>query len=176
MKNPVLKSCTAFLIGAVLLSSAGCGRNIQLIRKRKSHKVPQPILVLQPNDQATYAAAVRYQEHYAYWKSWHSELLGSYGQMRKRDLRNLNGVISELSSMEDVLTGPPADHLRGILQEISAMEAKCRQKPETWTPPTAMRGRLEQLMREIDRSFYYKKVKAWIPQGKAPEPLPNGKS
>jgi len=134
-------------------------------------------MVLEPNDQAMYAASIRYQEHYAYWKSWHSELLGSYGQMRRRDLRNLSGVISELRSMEDILTGPPADHLRGILQEISAMEEKWRREPDTWTPPSAFHSRLEQLMREIDRSFYYKKVKGWIPESKAPaELLPNGKS
>ena len=177
-KNLVLKkSFATFLIFFLLLASAGCGRKIQLIRKNKKVRTPQPILVLQPNDQAMYPAAVRYQEHFAYWKSWHSELLGSYGQMRRRDLRNLSGVISELRSMQDILTGPPAEHLRSVLQEISAVEEKWRQESETWTPSTMMRSRLEQLMREIDRSFYYKKVKAWIPEGKAPiEPLPNGKS
>ena len=158
------------------IASAGCGRKIQLIRKNKKKGPAQPILVLQPNDQATHPADVRYQEHFAYWKSWHGDLLAYYGQMLKRDMRNLSGVISELRSMQDILTGPPADHLRSILQELSAMEEKWRQEPDTWIPPTAMHSRLEQLMREIDRSFYYKKVKAWIPQGKAPEPLPSGKS
>lgn len=163
----------AFLF--TVLSLAGCGRNIQLIRKRKPHAPPQPIMVLERNDQALYQPALRYQEHFAYWKSWHADLLNSYGQMRKRDLRNLSGVISELRAMEYILTGPPADHLRGILQEISAMEEKWRTEPDTWTPPSTFRNRLAQLMREIDKSFYYKKVKAWIPEPKGPEPLPNGK-
>jgi len=164
------------LLMLALSSSAGCGQKIQLLRKRKPHTPPQPIMVLESNEKATHPADVRYQEHFAYWKSWHSELLGSYGQMRRRDLRNLSGVISELRSMQDILTGPPADHLRGILQEISAIEEKWRREPDTWTPPTAQRSRLEQLMREIDKSFYYKKVKAWVPAGKGTEPLPNGKS
>ncbi len=171
-----VRPLVALFLVFCLFSSAGCGRKVQLLRKRKSKAPAQPIMVLEPNDQAMYAAGVRYQEHFSYWKSWHSELLGSYGQMRRRDLRNLTGVISELRSMEDILTGPPADHLRGILQEITAMNEKWRQKPDTWTPPTAQRSRLEQLMREIDRNFYYKKVKAWVPAGQGTEPLPSGKS
>jgi len=175
-RNDERKLIALVLFSLILVSSAGCGRKIQLIRKNKKVTVTQPILVLQPNDKAMAAPAVRYQEHFAYWKSWHSELMGSFGEMRKRDLRNLNGVISELRAMEDILTGPPADHLRSVLQEISGMEDKWQQEPETWTPPSMMRSRLEQLMREIDRSFYYKKVKTWIPQGKVVEPLPSGKS
>ncbi len=164
-----------FLIGTLL---AGCSPEWKqkFMRKKKGVSGPQPVLTLESNVQATHPADVRYREHFAYWKSWNSELLGSYGQMRKRDLRNLSGVISELRSMEDILTGPPADHLRGILQQISAMEEKWRQEPDTWTPPTTFHSRLEQLMREIDKSFYYKKVKAWVPAGKGTEPLPNGKS
>jgi hypothetical protein len=39
--------------------------------------------------------SVRYQEHFAYWKSWHSELLASLGQIKKRDERYLSGAIEE---------------------------------------------------------------------------------
>lgn len=162
-KNLVFKRwLVVSLVCIMLVGSSGCGRKIQLIRKNKRINPPQPIMVLEPNDQALYQPALRYQEHFAYWKSWHSDLLGSFGQMHRRDLSNLSGVISELRAMEYILTGPPADHLRVVLQEVSAMEEKWRQEPDTWTPPPAMRSRLEQLMREIDKGFYYKKVKPWL--------------
>ena len=146
------------------------------MRKRKNAKPVHPVLVLQSDQDAVYPPAIRYQEHFAYWKSWHGDLLTSLGQIRKRDLQYLTGAINELQSMLDVLSGPPADKLRTILEEMTRMQDKWRESPETWRIPNSDRTRLEQLRREIDKNFYYKKVKEWIPEPKPPatEPPPAG--
>ena len=91
------------------LLAAGCSREWRqkFMRKKKNISAPQAVLVLQSNVQATHPPEVRYQEHFAYWKSWHSDLIDSLGQIRKRDLVYLNGCIGELRSLAQLLSGPP---------------------------------------------------------------------
>ena len=131
----------------LILPMMGCSPawKRKFIRKSKDAVLPQPILVLQSNVEATYPPDVRYQAHFAYWKSWHGELLDSLGQIRKRDSRYLAGVISELRSMEKILTGPPAQRLTKILEELSQIQERWQQAPEPWAPSSAQRVRLEQL-------------------------------
>lgn len=150
----------AFLLVVCLLAS-GCGPQWKkkFIRKKKVVRTTQPILTLISNIQATYPPEVRYQEHFAYWKSWHSELLASLGQIRKRDLRYLNGTISELQSMEELLAGPPAKRLGEILTELRQMEEGWSLSPQTGYASTRVRTRLQQLEREINRDFHYSEVK-----------------
>lgn len=151
---------------------AGCSQEWRrkFIRKRKNVSAPQAVLVLQSDVQATHPPEVRYQEHFAYWKSWHSDLIGSLGQIRKRDLAYLNGCVGELRSLAQLLSGPPSERLRKILEELSGMQQRWEAQPSTGYATSTVRSRLEQLQREISREFYYSKVKKWIPN------VPNGKS
>ncbi len=160
-----------FFIGVFLIGTAGCGYKwkAKFIRKRHGAVAQeQPVLVLESNEKAVYPAAVRYQEHFAYWKAWHSDLLASLGEIRKRDLRYLNGTIGELRSMADILGNtPPAGHLREIVGELTKLEEKWTSTSEAfWHPSTSARSRLEQLRREIDRAYHYSKVRTWIPEEK----------
>lgn len=158
------------LIGCFLVS--GCSREWRqkFMRKRKNVSAPQAVLVLQSDVQATHPPEVRYQEHFAYWKSWHSELISSFGQIRKRDMAYLNGCIGELRSLAQLLSGPPSEHLRKILEEMGDMQEKWEAQPSTGYATSSARTRLEQMEREINRDFYYSKVKKWIPAA------PSGKS
>ncbi|MBI3332800.1 MAG: hypothetical protein HYZ93_01765 [Candidatus Omnitrophica bacterium] len=146
------------------LVTAGCGPQWKkkFVRKRKNVEGPQAVLVLEPDVRATHPPAVRYQEHFAYWKSWHSELLNSYGENRKRDLRHLVGMISELRAMAEVASGPPAEHLRRILVELGDLEDSWERSQGGWPPSANIRVRLERLEREIDKELHYSKVKKWI--------------
>ena len=155
----------SLLLTVLCLLETGCGPQWKrkFIRKGKVVSAPQPILELQSDVQATYPPAVRYQAHFAYWKSWHSELLSSLGQSRKRDLRYLSGVIGELRAQVELLTGPPAERLQGILSELTQFEREWQEAPADI--PASTRTRLEQLQRQIDREFHYAEVKQWIPSG-----------
>ena len=147
------------------LCVAGCGHEWRkkFVRKRKKEvETPQAILTLQPDYKAMYPTADRYREHFAFWKSWHSELLSSLGQIQKRDVRYLNGVIGELRTMVSLLTGGPAQRMREILVELQEMEDKWSSAPSTWSIPTSQRTTLEQLQREIDKAFYYSRVKEFL--------------
>jgi len=159
------------LIGLLVVDATGCSPQWRrkFVRKRKdAPAASQPILEFQSNEQATYPPAVRYQEHFAYWKSWHSELLKTLGEIHKRDLRYLAGTMGELRAMAQLLSGPSANRLEAILVELSGLEEKWRGSGESYQPTSAVRTRLEQLSREIDRDFQYSKVKAWIPLGTSP--------
>ena len=148
------------LLSAVFLTGCSPEWKRKFVRKRKqSVQAAQPILVLQSDSQAAFPPAVRYQEHFAYWKSWHSELLGSLGQIRKRDLRYLSGTVGELRSLAELLKGERADRLREILSELNSLGESWSRTPEPWHPPSAVRTRLEQIRREIDRDFHFSKVK-----------------
>ncbi|MBI3616383.1 MAG: hypothetical protein HY211_07705 [Candidatus Omnitrophica bacterium] len=153
-----------FLICTLL---AGCSPQWRgkFTRKKKGVSGPQPILTLQSNVQATHPPAIRYQEHFAYWKSWHSELLGSLGEIRKRDMTYLNGSIGELRSLAQLLSGPPSEKLKGILVELNDLQEQWEGRSQAWSVSSSERTRLEQLERQINRDFYYSKVKEWIPSG-----------
>ncbi len=155
------------LIGLLVLETSGCGPQWKrkFVRKKKQVTVEQPVLVLQSEMEATQPPEVRYQAHFVYWKSWHTELIDYLGEVRKRDLRYLNGTIGELRAMAELISGPPADRLRKILTELSEMEEAWNKAPASSKPSATDRTRLEKLRREIDKNLHYSKVKQWIPSG-----------
>ena len=153
-----------FLAAGLLLCllAAGCSPEWKkkFVRKRKKEVAgPQAILVLQPDPRAIFPPDVRYREHYAFWKTWHDELLGSLGQIHKRDIRYLDGVIGELRSMQALLSGPPAERLKQILVELSELQEEWERAPDTSQMPVSHRTRLEKLRREIGKAFHYSNVK-----------------
>lgn len=162
------------LFASLSFCAEGCSPQWRkkFIRRSKDVVAPQPILVLQSEQQATYPPDVRYREHFAYWKSWHSELVNSLGNMRKRDLVNLSGVIGELRSLQELLKGPPADRLREILEELTPLQQAWSKDSGSLYAPAAMRSRLQQLQREIDKKFHYSKVKQCLPPGQSSSPKP----
>lgn len=155
------------LLAAVVFSLAGCSEawKRKFVRKRKNVQPPQAILVLQPDYLAVMPAADRYREHFAFWKSWHSGLLDSLGELKKRDLANLNGAIGELRSLQALLTGEPADRLKGILVGLDEMEERWSRSP-TAAHPAADRSTLEKIQREVNRNFHYSNIKQTV----VPEP------
>lgn len=166
MKGESLKRLLALgLVCCFLVSGCSQEWRRKFMRKRKNVSPPQAVLVLQSDVQATHPPEVRYQEHFAYWKSWHSELINSLGQIRKRDMAYLNGCIGELRSLAQLLSGPPAERLRKILEELGDLQQKWEAQPSTGYATSTVRSRLDQLQREINRDFYYSKVKKWIPSG-----------
>lgn len=153
---------TCFLLTAFCLLTSGCNSSWRkkFIRKRKKEAAaPQAFLVLQPDHKAVFPPDVRYRQHYAFWKSWHSELLGSLGQIHKRDIRTMDGVIGELRAMQADLSGPPAERLKEILVELSNLQDEWESSPGNAPVPASHRTRLEQLQREISKKFHYSEVK-----------------
>lgn len=157
----------ALLLPAVALSLVGCSRawRSKFIRKRKNPQTAQAILTLQPDYLAVMPAADRYREHFAFWKSWHSGLLDSWGELKKRDLANLNGSIGELRSMQALLLGEPADRLKEILVELDEMEERWSRSP-TASHPVSDRTTLERVQREVSKNFHYSNIKQTV----IPEP------
>lgn len=156
----------AFILVFVCLLLTGCGPEWKkkFIRKRKNVTPPQPILVLESDEKALLPPRARYQEHYAYWKSWHSELLKTYGQSRKRDLRYLSGAISELRAMREILSGGlAAARLDGMLVELTELEEFWKLAPESWHPSSRDRVRLEKFQRILEKDFAYSDLKESIP-------------
>ena len=169
MKKNFLRIIAFGLLVGAALSGCNSTWRAKFIRKRNKNVGASPaILVLQPDYKAVYPPADRYREHYAFWKSWHSELLISLGQIHKRDVTYLNGVIGELRSMQAILSGRSAQRLHDILVELSDLQDQWERAPDTWPIPASHRTRLEKLQREIDNKFNYSDVKEEIVQD--PEP------
>ncbi len=148
------------LIFSVLLTGCGPHWKTKFVRKRaKNAPIAQPILVLQPDMKAVLPAADRYREHYAFWKSWHSELLLSLGQIQKRDQRYLAGSLNELRALQGLLTGAPSEKMKAILLEMAAIQDQFMNASPAWKPSSAIRSRLEWIERQVNREFHYSKVK-----------------
>ncbi len=159
---------TTLLAGSLLLSGCSPEWKRKFIRKRQKEVVaPQAILVLQPDHKAVFPPDVRYRQHYAFWKSWHGELLGSLGTIHKRDIRYMDGVVGELRAMQALLSGRPAERLKEILVELSNLQDRWESAPATSSVPVSHRSRLEKLQREINKKFHYSEVKESI----VPDPL-----
>lgn len=152
------------LLVCFLGAACGCSHEWKkkFVRKRKDVTPPKAVLALEPDHKAMYPAAVRYREHYAFWKSWHSELLASLGQMRKRDLRYLDGTIGEVGSLQALLTGPQAEQLGAVLKDLRKISDRWQQSAGPWSVSTRDRMTLERLERKIQGSFQYGDVKAAI--------------
>lgn len=162
-------SCSAAvaLLGILCLLTQGCSPEWKrkFVREKKDLEGPQPILVLHSGEQALHPPRARYREHFALWKSWQTDLIASLGQIRKRDLRYLEGAVAELESMHAVLTpGGSADRLQGIVAELSQLhDAWQERQGYPWQVPTREKLRLEQLMRQINREYHYANVLESIP-------------
>ena len=74
----------------------------------------------------------------------------------------MTGTIGELRSMAEVVSGPPAEHLRAIVTQLGEIEKSWADHPDSSRIPVSTRMQLERLKREIDRELYYSKVKTWI--------------
>ena len=163
-----MRRLLAVILAAAMAGSlAGCsaGWRKKFIRKSKNPRTAQAILILQPDQTAVMLAADRYREHFAFWKSWHDQLLDSFGQLKKRDLANLNGAIGELRSMQEVLTGEPVDRLKEILVKLDDMEERWSIAP-TPAHPVADRTSLESIQREVGKKYHYSNIKQTV----IPEP------
>ena len=150
-----------FLLACSLcLLAEGCSPQWRrkFIRKRKNVEPPQAVLVLQTDLKALHPPHDRYREHFALWKTWHTELLDSYGQIRKRDIMYLSGVIGELRALQQLLQDKPSGSMREILVELNDLQARWAAAPNPWGPSAATRSRLEQLLRRINRDFQYSNV------------------
>jgi hypothetical protein len=151
-----------FVIGCLLLGMVGCGPQWKrkFVRKRAKQAAPaQPILELQPDMKAVMPAADRYREHYAFWKSWHSELLLSFGQIQKRDQRYLAGSINELRAMQSLLAGKPSDEMKTILLQLAEIQSQFMSASPAWKPSASIRTQLERIQRQVNRDFQYSAVK-----------------
>ena len=152
--------CLLFFVSCFLVEGCNSSWRKKFVRKRKEEvAAPQAYLVLQPDQKAVFPPDVRYRQHYAFWKSWHSDLLLSLGQIHKRDLRYMDGVIGELRAMQADLSGPPAERLREILVELSNLRDEWENSGGVGPMPASHRTRLEKLQREISKKFHYSEVK-----------------
>lgn len=150
------------LLCLLCLALQGCNSSWRkkFVRKQKKEAAaPQAFLVLQPDHKAVFPPDIRYRQHYAFWKSWHGELLGSLGQIHKRDIRTMDGVISELRAMQADLSGPAAERLKEILVELSSLRDGWESSRGVGPMPVSHRTRLEKLQREISKKFHYSEVK-----------------
>ncbi|MDO8730583.1 MAG: hypothetical protein Q7J69_05345 [Candidatus Omnitrophota bacterium] len=155
--------CLLFFVSCFLVEGCNSSWRKKFIRKKKKEvAAPQAFLVLQPDHKAVFPPDVRYRQHYAFWKSWHGELLGSLGQIHKRDLRTMDGVIGELRAMQADLSGPPAERLKEILVELSHLQDEWESSPGNAPVQVSHRTRLEKLRREISKKFHYSEVKESI--------------
>lgn len=159
------RALVLLVILCLLVSGCSPEWKRKFVRKKKDLEGPQPILVLHSGEQALHPSRARYREHFALWKSWQTDLIASLGQIRKRDLRYLEGAVAELESMHAVLTpGEPANRLQGIVAELSQLhDAWQERQGYPWQVPTREKLRLEQLMRQINGEYHYANVLESIP-------------
>ncbi len=113
-----------------------------------------------------------YKQHYAYWQSWQSELIGTLGQNRKKDSRGIEEALGHLKDMQDILVPEKGDEMQpriDKMENIRKVILRSELMPTT-RDNTAMA--LEREERTIRRYFCYSKVKDSIKKSLDDEAAP----
>lgn len=150
-----------FLIFFLLAGMTGCeGLRKKFTRKKKeSVKMPR---IYQVKKYEKKPSPELYKKHYAYWMSWHSELLKVLGANHKKDVRCIEETISNLRDMQSILVQEKADRLAPHIDNLVKVKDVILKEDMTQFNKDYIRRNLEKEDRSIKREFCFSKVKNYI--------------
>ena len=150
--------CLALMLVVTAGLMSGCATaKKKFIRKRK-HQVVRPVVYTEQEYVQQYSNKYRYETHFTYWKTWHSEFLKYLGENAKRERRSAEEAISHLEEMMRYLKEPKHSELAGHIEELKQLKIMI----ERTGNPVGLTHKLERLGRVIESKFYYKKINQYL--------------
>lgn len=154
-----MKRLLAFiLMFCVLLNITGC----EAMRKKFTRKKKEPVRaprIYQVKKYVKVPSPELYKKHYAYWMTWHSELLRVLGENHKKDMVCIEGILSNLDDMQNILIDEKANKLRPHIESMVKVKGIMVNEDLTMFNKDYVRMALEREDRAIKREFVYDKVK-----------------
>jgi len=165
----VKKTIAWFLLIFMLVNLTGCEALAKKFRRKKKEEVKMPrmyqvkIYVKQPTPEL-------YRKHFAYWASWHSELIQELGENHKRDLLCIEQIVSNLKDMQNVLVPEKGKDLTPHIEKLAKVRDVIVTEDLTTANKTYVSRTLEREERFIKKEFTYKKVKDCLKKSFEDEP------
>ncbi len=155
------KICTFVMIIFIAVGLSGCDALQRKFTRKKKETKPIPRLY-QIKKYDIKPSAELYSKHYAYWRSWLSELIQSLGQNQKHDVRCVNEALSQLHDMRNILVREKADGLTKHMKRIEGIRATIvREKLDQFNSNQVLID-LEREDRAIGRDFDVSRIKKYI--------------
>lgn len=145
----------------LVLNLTGC----EALRKKFTRKKKEPVKIPRVYQVKKYEkkpSPELYKKHYAYWRSWQSELIQVLGRNHKKDMRCIEEIVGNLSDMENILIPEKAEALRARIEKLKKVKDTIFNENLTQANKSSVMMTLEREDRYIKREFDYKKVKNYL--------------
>ena len=161
LKRPSPPSRIAALILVVCLLSVELSGCAALRKKftRKKKKKKEASFVYNVQDYEKPPNIDLYKKHFAFWKTWHKELVNKLGMNKMRDLRAFTESVGELESLKKLLAAEKTELLQGYIDQLEGHYNKYKSEDFTETRSRQMRKELNRLLLRIDKAYRFSRVK-----------------
>jgi len=154
-----MKKAVAFtLIAVMILNIAGCAGVQRKFTRKKKETVKMP-RIYQVKEYDTKPTPELYKKHYVYWESFHSEMIMTLGQNKKKDKMCIEHILSNLMDMRKMLMPEKAAELDIHIVRLEKIKDILHKEDLTRFNRTYITMTLERESRYIKRGFVYSKVK-----------------
>jgi hypothetical protein len=100
-----------------------------------------------------------YKKHYAYWASWHDELIRVLGQNHKKDMMCILNAVENLKDMQGILIPEKGDELEPHIKRLLKVKDAVFKEELSQANKSYIMMTLEREGRFIKREFCYSKVR-----------------
>src|SRR3989338_2522635 len=111
------KIISLFLIA--LFCFTGCASvQKKFTRKKPEKRIPAVVYFQEGPYQKKYSNEYYYKSHYTYWKSWHGDLIDSFGGNHKKVKRSAEEALNHLVQMSQYLKPEKQQELNSSLDSL----------------------------------------------------------
>lgn len=128
-------------------------------RKKKTVKKPR---IYQLNKYDIKPSPELYEKHFAYWRSWSSEIIQRLGDNHKKDARCIEEIIGQVNDMQNLLVDAKANELEKRAKAYERIRDTIVRDQLTDDNRNSVLMDLEREDRNIGRDFCVSKVKNYI--------------
>lgn len=155
----MLFSCICLLTGCETLKR-------KFTRKRKQVENKENV-VISPRDynEHPFPPDVLYKQHFAYWKAWNQELLGSLNELNslKRVVSSSQQSIMNLKKMSSCLQDEKAKGLNGYIKDLEKIEADIKNAHNVEDARMRVfRYKVSRIYSCVNREYDYTKIKNFL--------------
>lgn len=153
-----MKRCAVILLLFFLaFGMTGCDAlQRKFTRKKKVVKAPR---FYQLKKYTRKPSPELYKQHYAYWESWHGELIKVLGQNSKKDKRCIEEAVGHLKDMQNILIPSKADEMEPHIVKMERARDVVLRGNLAFAGIDEVRRTLESEDRAIKRYFCYARIK-----------------
>ena len=153
---------SAFLILAVIVSTAGCSPEWQKKFIRKKKDVAKKPRIWQDKKYSKEPTETLYTKHYNYTIAWLSELTDNLGDNNKKDLRCIEEALGQVEDMQYCLIRDKAKELDKHISRLKEVRDIIKREDLGQANKDYVRSSVEREERFLRSEFYYHKIKNYM--------------